>query len=161
MSPDSALTARHRCGDELCNVRELNPALFRWPTPVVGHRCYVFDTGDSQTRGLEGPDRRFTAGSGTFDHNVHGTKTVVHRLSRGGFSGTLRSEGRSFARSAEPYGSGARPGQHIAVWLGKGHDCVVKRRGDERVPLRDKLPLTTSCTNSSRHSLFRLRLRAG
>ena len=38
---------------------------------------------------------------------------------------------------------------------------ALDRSGNERVPLRDKLPLATSCTNSSRHSLFRLRLRAG
>ena len=127
----------------------------------MGYRCDIFDTRDTKTSGLEGANRRFPSGSRSLDHHVDGAKSVVHRFTRGGLSGSLRRKSRSFARSAETYGSSARPGQHVAVRLGQGHDSVVERGGDECVPLRDKLPLTTSCANSSRQSLFWLRLRAG
>src|SRR6476469_7886619 len=152
----------------------LNPASLRRTAAVVRDRRDVADRLHFDADRLQRPDRRLAARAGTGHAHFH--RPQAHGLgSVARVDGRLRGgERRALARSLEPDGARARPGDHVALGVGDRHDRVVERRLDVRqagvhdallAPLLERLLLLArglfcaGCRRFSlRHGLHRLLL---
>src|SRR6478672_7265509 len=116
-------------------------AALAWPAAVVRHRRHILDPGDLEPGRSQGTDRRLTARTRALHEHVDLLQAVLLRGARGLLGGELRSERRRLARALEANIAGARPRQGVPLLVGDGHDRVVERRLDVRLPVQDVLLL--------------------
>src|SRR6478672_3274529 len=118
-------------------------AALAWPAAVVRHRRHILDPGDLEPGRGQGADRRLAARTRALDEHVDLLQAVLLRGACGLLGGELRGERRRLARALEADVAGARPRQRVALLVGDGHDRVVERRLDVRLPVQDVLLLAT------------------
>ncbi|AHZ71199.1 30S ribosomal protein S4 [Pseudomonas mandelii JR-1] len=88
---------------------------------------HVGDAGDLVATAVQSADCRFTTWAWTFDVNVEVFQTVFQRSLTSTFSSYLSSKRGGLAGTAETRTTGGSPGKSVALTVGDGHDCVVKR----------------------------------
>src|SRR5262245_11272092 len=138
--PASWVSRARWCGR---GPRASDAAALPRPAAVVRHRRHVLDPGDLEPGRGQGTDRRLTARTRALHEHVDLLQAVLLRGARGLLGGELRGERRRLARALEADVAGARPGQRVALLVGDGHDRVVERRLDVRLPVQDVLLLAT------------------
>src|SRR5919202_1792030 len=116
-----------------------DPATLRRTAPVVRLRGHVRDLTDLEANGLQRTDGGLPTGAGALDEHVDLAHAVLHRPTRGGLGGQLRGERRRLARAFEAHLARGGPGDHRTGRVGDGHDGVVERALDVRLPVGDVL----------------------
>src|SRR6266540_1391086 len=116
------------------------PALGR-ATPVMRDRRHIRDGDDLQPVRLQRTDGRLAAGTWPLDEYFDRAHTVFHCLARRGLGRQLCGVGRALARAFESVLPCARPADHVARWVGNGHDRIIERALNMRLAARDILLL--------------------
>src|SRR4051812_42104557 len=111
---------------------------------VVRDRGHVADRGDGEARGLQRPERRFAARTGTGDFDFQRAHAVLLRLLRHVLGGNLCGIRGRLARALEAHRAGGGPGNRVALRVGDGDGRVVERRVHVRDAGGDVLALTTT-----------------
>src|SRR5436190_24285795 len=116
-----------------------DPTTLRRTASVVRLRGDVGDGPDLEPGGGQRTDGGLAARTRALDEDVDLAHAVLHRPARGGLGGELRGERGRLARALEAHLPGGRPRDHGAGRVGDGHDRVVERALDVRLPVGDVL----------------------
>jgi len=92
------------------------------------YRCNVSNSGNVQSRPLQGAYRCFTAAARTINKYFNLPQTVHHSLARRITGCHLRCVRRAFTRTLESSRPGASPGQRIPLRVCKSYDSIVETR---------------------------------
>lgn len=106
----------------------------------VGDACYL------QSRGLQRANGGVSAAAGSLYIYRNLPHPHVERLAGGAFGRNLSRVRCALARTAEATGSTTRPANHVSLRVRDGHDGVIKRCMDVRLPLGDNALLSSPST---------------
>src|SRR5215207_3505436 len=118
-----------------------DPAPLGRPAAVVRLRGDVLDLTDLEAGRLQRADRRLPARARALDEDVDPAHAVLLRLATGVLRGQLGRERGRLAGALEADVTGRGPGDHVPQRVADGHDRVVERALDVRVPVGDVLLL--------------------
>lgn len=104
----------------------LDAAPFRWTATVMWNRGDIGNAGDVKPIGVQRPNRRFPAGAGASDTNIHILHTHVFDGVAAVFGGNLGSKGGAFTRPAKSGASSGGPGQRITLSIRDRYNGVIK-----------------------------------
>jgi len=118
----------------------------------VGNGRHVPDAGDHQPSSLQRPYCRFSSGSGSFDHNVHLTQSLVHSAASDLLASPLGSESGPFAGTFETNCPCAGRGYDVALRVRNTDQSIIERGIDICAPMGDVAAFSPSgswsCHNS-------------
>src|SRR5688500_8302433 len=106
----------------------LHSAALRRTATVMRNGSHVFDRLDRQARRLQGRNRAFATGAGTFDQHLQLLHSELGRLLGGLLGGALAGKRSALAASLEAAGAGAGPTKGVAFGVGNGDHRVIERR---------------------------------
>src|SRR3546814_1426933 len=85
-------------------------------------RRHFADRGDREADGLQRPQRRLAAGAGALHVDLEHAHAVLLRLAAGILGGHLRRIGSRLARALEALATGRRPGDGVALHVGRSEE---------------------------------------
>src|SRR5215469_13654189 len=116
-----------------------DPPPLRRPAAIVRNRGDVLNRAHLEAGRLQRPDGRLTARAGALDEHVDLAHAVLHRPAGGRLGRHLRGERSRLPRALEADLAGRGPRDDASARVRYGHDRVIERALDVRVPVRDVL----------------------
>lgn len=142
----SRLHGRNRQVRQLRTIEAatLDAALLRRAAAIVGDRSNIGNRHHRQPGCLDRTDRAFAPRSGTLDKDIYLAHVKVTPCALGyALSRQLRGKRRRLAAALKTGAAAARPTKRVALRVRNGHNRIVKRRMDMRLPMRDVLALAS------------------
>src|SRR5262249_39967213 len=123
----------------MCLLPTSDPATLWRTASVVRLRRDVGDGAHLEASGGQRTDGGLPARTPALDRDVDLSHAVLHGAARGRLRGQLRGERSGLPRTLESDLTGGRPRDHGTGRVRDGHDRVVERALDVRLPVGDVL----------------------